>query len=196
MGARTMELAPGRTVLNRGDEVSGAYFVETGALRVYYVTPEGREGTLYWIEPGQSCILALNCTFARIPYPAWVEVDHGPTRVTVIPGGLYREMHETEPAVQKYTFEALSGRLFELMIRLEEARTLDIDGRLGLLLVRLADADGVVKVSQERLGQHLGTVREVVARSLRSLAAQGLIATQTGRIRVLNRQAMGGRGAG
>ena len=69
----------------RGDEVAGAYLVEEGALRVYYTSEDGREGTLYWVEPGQTCILALNSTFSRLAYPAWVESD-GPTRFAIVPG--------------------------------------------------------------------------------------------------------------
>ena len=64
--ARHVTLQPNTQVLQRGDEVAGANLVERGALRVYYISAEGREGTLYWIDPGQSCILALNCLFARL----------------------------------------------------------------------------------------------------------------------------------
>ena len=63
----------GVPLVARGDLVAGAYLVEKGALRVYYVSAEGREGTLYWVEPGQSCVLALNCLFSCLAYPAWVE---------------------------------------------------------------------------------------------------------------------------
>ena len=45
-------LAPQTKVIQRGDEVGGVYLVEAGALRVYYVSAEGREGTLYWVDAG------------------------------------------------------------------------------------------------------------------------------------------------
>ncbi len=66
------------------------------------------EGTLYWVEPGQTCILALNSTFSRLAYPAWVESD-GPTRFAIVPGQTYRELFAADPAVQRFTFETLSG---------------------------------------------------------------------------------------
>ncbi|MGB0055391.1 MAG: hypothetical protein WBQ20_01255, partial [Methyloceanibacter sp.] len=40
-------LPPFAKVIERGDEVAAAYLVEAGALRIYYVSSEGREGTLY-----------------------------------------------------------------------------------------------------------------------------------------------------
>jgi CRP/FNR family transcriptional regulator len=69
---RHVKLPPYAKVIYRGDEVAGVYLVEAGALRIYYVSSEGREGTLYWVDPGQSCIIALNCLFVRLSYPAWV----------------------------------------------------------------------------------------------------------------------------
>lgn len=58
--ARHVTLQPNTQVLQRGDEVAGAYLVERGALRVYYISAEGREGTLYWIDPhARDCVLAL-----------------------------------------------------------------------------------------------------------------------------------------
>ena len=72
---RHVTLPPQTKVIEQGDEVSGVYLVEAGSLRVYYISSEGREGTLYWIDAGQSCILALNCLFSRLTYPAWVETD-------------------------------------------------------------------------------------------------------------------------
>ena len=53
---RHVRLPPYAKVIERGDEVAGVYLVEAGALRIYYVSSEGREGTLYWVDPGQACI--------------------------------------------------------------------------------------------------------------------------------------------
>ncbi len=41
-----VSLPPRTQVIQRGDEVAGVYLVEAGALRVYYISAEGREGTL------------------------------------------------------------------------------------------------------------------------------------------------------
>jgi CRP/FNR family transcriptional regulator len=179
----------GTQLVARGDLVAGAYLVERGALRVYYVSPEGREGTLYWVEPGQSCILALNCMFSRLAYPAWVESE-GPTEFSIVPGDVYRDLFAVEPAVQRFTFEALSGRLFELMALIEETASQGLEARISALLLRRAKGQRRVAVTQEQLARHLTTSREVVSRVLRRLAAQGLIESGQGWVTLLDLDAL------
>ncbi|MFO0728984.1 MAG: cyclic nucleotide-binding domain-containing protein, partial [Myxococcota bacterium] len=70
---RTTAVDPNAPLLRRGDDAGGAYLVLEGALRVYYLTEEGREATLYRVEPGGTCVLALSSTLSARPYPAWVE---------------------------------------------------------------------------------------------------------------------------
>src|SRR5438093_212535 len=77
------------TVLHKGQPASGAYVVLTGVLRVFTIAPNGTEATLYRVEPGQTCVLALNCLFNDLLYPAWVQADSA-SRVGVIPGAVYR----------------------------------------------------------------------------------------------------------
>ncbi len=186
-GSTIVDLEAGAPVLRRGDAVAGAYFVISGVLRIFYLTPEGREGTLYWVTPGQSCILALNCTFSRVLYPAWVEAGSEPTRVAVVPGPLYRELFEAEPAVQRFTFDALSSRLFELMCLLEQAASLRIEQRIAALVLRAACEAGEVRMSQDELARHLGTAREVVSRNMRQLAARGLVQLAPGVVTIRDR---------
>jgi len=189
-GATRRIACPDRTPLvARGDLVAGAYLVEKGALRVYYVSAEGREGTLYWVEPGQSCILALNCMFSRLAYPAWVESE-GPTEVAIVPGDVYRRLFATEPAVQAFTFEVLSGRLFELMGLIEETASQGLEARVAAFLLRRSKGEAAIAVTQEQIARHLATSREVVSRVLRSLVARRLIATAPGRIDLLDAVAL------
>ncbi len=175
----------GTPLVARGDLVTGVYLVEKGALRVYYVSAEGREGTLYWVEPGQSCILALNCMFSRLAYPAWVESE-GATEVTIVPGDVYRRLFATEPAVQSFTFDVLSGRLFELMALIEETASQGLEARVAAFLIRRAKGGLVIAVTQDQIARHLATSREVVSRVLRGLVARHLIATTQGRITIVD----------
>ena len=149
------EVGPSTRLIERDDEVSGVYFVEWGALRVYYLTAEGREGTLYWVDPGQSCFLAMSCVFAKMRYPAWVESEREPTRFSIIPADLYRRLLEEEPAIQRFTFEALSGRTLELLKLLTEAHSLGLERRLAAFLLRRCDAADEVPMSQEMIANHV-----------------------------------------
>jgi len=103
---------PGTDILHPGDTVNGVYLVRSGAIRVYYIGLDGREGTLYWIRPGESCILALNSLFTEIPYPAWASADEGGAEILSISGAAFREAFAREPAVQRFLFEQLSERVF------------------------------------------------------------------------------------
>ena len=177
----------GTDILHPGDEVSGAYIVRSGAIRVYYVDENAREGTLYWIRPGESCILALNSLFSDLPYPAFAAIDEDHTEIIFLPGEAFREVFAEEPAVQSFLFEQLSSRVFALLRTLEEKMRLPQEERLVLLLLDLADPEGRVQISHDKLARHLGTVREVVSRLLRNLSAQGLVELSHGCVRIKNR---------
>ncbi|MCU7864357.1 MAG: Crp/Fnr family transcriptional regulator, partial [Candidatus Thiodiazotropha sp. (ex Lucinoma borealis)] len=58
------------SVIFKGQCVSGAYLVSKGRLRVFTFAPQGSEATLYFIQPGETCVLALNCLFNDLLYPA------------------------------------------------------------------------------------------------------------------------------
>jgi CRP/FNR family transcriptional regulator len=183
-------LGPSTRVLQRGDAVDGVYLVTSGALRVYYLTPEGREATLYWVEQGQTCVLALTAAFRQETYPAWVETDRRPLRYVLVPGPVFRRLYDEEPAFREFVFTVLSGRVFELMTKLEELGSLRVEQRLAAFLLAQETGQGVVRMSQARLAAHLGTAREVVFRSLRSMAARGVVATARGEVRLLDRAAL------
>ena len=145
-----------KTLIHRGDTVGGAYLVMEGTLRIYNLAANGRQTTLYWVEPGDSCILAMNCAFRDLAYPAWVENDGVPTKLAVVPSAAYRSLFAVEPAVQAYTFEVLSARIFELMSILEDVNTLDMEQRLADFLLRKCDGSGVVALSHARIAAGLG----------------------------------------
>ena len=184
-GAQRLLFEDSQQLIARGDEVAGAYFVMSGALRVYYVNAEGREGTLYWVDRGQPCILALNCAFLHLPYPAWVESE-GASEVLLIPGGAYRELFSAEPSMQRFTFEALSTRLFELMALMEETASRGLEARMAAFLLRRCGADRTLLMTQEQIANHLATSREVVSRILRGFVRAGWIEARPVQVRILD----------
>ena len=175
----------GRTLIHKGDAVSGAYFVLAGRLRVFTHAPDGKETTLYEIAPGETCVLALDSLFNDVRYPAWVETERD-TVVGVLPGPVYRTLFAREASLQDLTVEALSTAVFRLMTELEQRHGQKLDQRLASYLVMRADADGIVAKTQQEIAAHIGTTREVVARLLGQFVTAGWVETGRGRVAVLN----------
>lgn len=184
-GAICKDCLPGAPILHKGTQISGAYFVVRGRLRVYSVAADGTEATLYFIAPGETCVFALNSLFNDLRYPAWVEAEV-PTTVALIPGPVFRRLFATEPAIQDVTVRALSTLVFRLMAGLEEVHAYRLDQRLANLLLLRASNGGELRMTQQQIAAHLGTSREVVARLMGEFAASGQVETGRGRIRILD----------
>lgn len=167
-------------ILHKGAPVSGAYVVVRGRLRIFSISPDGPEATLYTLVPGETCVLALNCLFQNLLYPAWVAAEEA-SEVAVIPGPLYRRLFEREPAIQNLTVQALSTSVFRLMRELEQVHFHKLEHRLASFLLGRASGAGELRMTQQDMASHLGAAREAVARLLASFAAAGMVETRRGR---------------
>lgn len=184
-GGRVQVAAKGDCLLRKGDRIRGLYLVLAGRLRVYALAPNGDEVTLYSVEPGESCPLAMNALLAESRHQAWVEAESRAVKLYFLPAPDFRELYEKERGVREFTLAVLSGRISTLMTVLENLSLQTVAERLKGHLLRSADDRGDVVGTHEEIALALGTAREVVTRQLRQLARAGLIRTQRGRIRIL-----------
>lgn len=182
-GACIQRVSPATDIIYKGQPVSGAYVVLDGRLRVFTINPNGTEATLYFVSAGEACVLALNCLFNDLLYPAWVQADVA-TRVAIIPGTVYRKLFETEPLIQNMTVQALSGLVQRLMAELEQVHSSNHRQRLVQFILLHATSDGALQMTQQQIAKHLGTTREVIARLIQEFVAQGLLRSQRGRIEI------------
>jgi CRP/FNR family transcriptional regulator len=172
-------------VLHKGQPVSGAYLVIDGRLRVFTIAPNGTEATLYFVDAGEACVLALNCLFNDLLYPAWVQAETKST-IALIPGAVYRRLFEMEPVIQNLTVQALSTLVYRLMAELEDVHASNHKQRLVHFLLTHASSDGSLHKTQQQIAQHLGTTREVIARLIQEFVAKGFIRTQRGSIAIID----------
>lgn len=183
--AKTVRFPERRTVIERGQQVSGAYFVLDGSLRVFTTSASGKEATLYAVRPGETCVLALNTLFNDLLFPAWVEAE-APTQAAVVPGKVFRTLFEREQAIRDLTLSVMSTLVFRLMDELDQTHSRTLEQRLAnFLLVRASANSGVVRSTQQQIADHLGTTREVVARLVGRIVARGYILSGRREITVL-----------
>jgi len=179
-------VGPRRSLLRRGDRADGAYLVVGGALRVFYVTAAGREATLYHVETGGTCVLALTATLAGEPYPAWVQAGPAGAQVVRVPSPMFHRLFDGEAGFREFVLRTLSARVFELMCALEEVGSVLVERRVARYLLKARQPDGDVRATQVGIAAEVGTAREVVYRALRALSASNLIQTGRMRIRILD----------
>lgn len=184
-GLSIVDVAPAAMILRKGDVVSGAYLVLKGRLRVYAIAPNGTEATLYFIDPGETCVFALNCLFKDLLYPAWVQAEVA-SSVAVISGATYRKLFETESSIQNLTVQGLSTLVFRLMGELEQIHGRNYRERLAQFILMHANAERALAMTQQRIAQHLGTTREVIARVMGEFVSERLLQTRRGSTVILN----------
>jgi CRP/FNR family transcriptional regulator, anaerobic regulatory protein len=182
-GVVRKRLSSAAAVVHKGQAVSGAYVAIEGRLRVFTIAPNGTEATLYFIDPGETCVLALNCLFRDLLYPAWVQTET-PATIAVIAGPVYRRLFETEPTIQNLTVSTLSTLVYRLMAELEQVHSSQHKVRLAQFILTHAASDGTLQMTQQQLARHLGTTREVVARLIGEFVNAELLRTQRGSLAI------------
>ena len=182
-GALEKQFARRAAVLHKGEPISGAYFVLEGRLRAFTITPNGTEATLYFIGPGETCVFALNSLFGDVLYPSWVQAECA-SRVALIPGAVYRRLFQTEPSIQTLTIGALSVLVYRLISELDGIHGNNHRQRLAQFILTHASSSGCLRMTQQQLGNHIGTTREVIARLMQEFVASGFVRTLRGAIEI------------
>jgi CRP/FNR family transcriptional regulator len=185
----------GDVLLREGDRCDPILLIGGGALRVHRTAHDGREITLYRVEPGELCVLALCAALGGRPYAATATVADD-LQGFGIPARTFRTLFATEDGVRGFVVDMFSQRLEESMLLVSEVAFARMDQRLAKLLLTHAASDssdgGNLHVTHQELAAELGTAREVVSRILRSFADQGLVTVSRGHVRLIDEQALRG----
>ncbi len=172
------EIPPDSLLLQEGDDCQALLLVEEGDIRVYRQAENGREITLYRVDPGESCVLGTSCLLGNKTYPALAKTDK-PCRVLIIPADIFRQLFQSDNAVQKFVMDLFTRRMTSLMLLVGEISFGRMDQRLARFIYDEAEKSPgefhPVTLSHEQIALHLGTAREVVSRLLHQFGEEGLI---------------------
>ncbi len=102
-----------------------------------------------------------------------------------MPGRIYRALFDTEAAIRDLTVGAFSTLVFRLMSELDQVHSSTLQQRLANFLLVHASGESAVRLTQQEITEHMGTSREVVARTSSHLSAKGSIRTRRGEISIV-----------
>ena len=178
--------AKDEVVFLEGEPCQGLYIVREGSVKIYKLSPEGREQILSYIKPSDS--FNEVAVFDGGPNPANVAAVE-PTTLWIVPRAAIVDLIQKNPQVALVVIQNLGARLRHMVGLVEDLSLRQVSARLAKLLLETATS-GERALTQQEMAARLGTVREMIGRSLRQLEARGLIKTERGRIVILDREGL------
>ncbi len=178
---------PGGVIFLEGDTAPALYYVDTGWVKVVKMSHDGREQILYFLGPGE--IFGGIGVFVNRPAPA-TAIALEAAEIWVLPRDAIRQVLTSKPEMALAVIEFLASRIAELTEMVAALSLHTVTQRLARVLLEQAEGDVVYRrrwATQSEMAAHLGTVPEVLNRSLRSLVEEELIEFSRHQIRILDR---------
>jgi len=169
-----------QSVFGEGEPCSGLYVVESGHVRIFKSSTNGREQVLGIDGPGSS--IAELPVFDGGNYPASVTaIDEA--KLLFVSKQDFQALCLAHPQVALKVLRVVGSRLRRLVGIIEELSFTTVRHRLASFLLRLAQKEGTrsaagieitLPASNQELASHIGTVRELVSRNLSRLQVEGM----------------------
>lgn len=185
------KFAKGELVYSADAECLGVLLVRSGELRVYILSEDGREVTLYRLQAGDTCVLSAGCILKCIRFDVSIVAEQD-TEVLIVNIAAFGRLVKERPEVENFSLRNTVERFSEVMEAMEQMLFFSMERRLGNFLLTELDRSGgsVLKLTHEQIAKYIGSAREVVSRQLKVFQEEGLIAQSRGTIRILNEKGL------
>jgi CRP-like cAMP-binding protein len=177
------------SVFRQGDKAVGLYVVLVGKVKVFKVSPRGREQTLMLMGPGQP--MGEVAVLSGEAYPASAETLEQ-SELLYIPRQAFLDLVTREPEVALRLLAALSSRLRSFTSLIGDLSLKDVSERLAAHLLTLAGEDAPeqtirLEVTKAQLAAAVGTVPETLSRAFNQLALTGAVRTSGRTVHIRDR---------
>ena len=177
-----------------GEQAKGFYVILSGKVKLYKISPEGKEQILHMVSAPDA--FAEAALFHEGSYPAFAEalVD---SQLLFFPKRDFIHLIERNPQLSINMIVSLSHFLRKFASLIEELSLKEVSSRVAKYLMDLSlksakDGENPKEVdldlSKTQLASKLGTISETLSRTLAKMKAKGVINVRKKRILILNRE--------
>ena len=183
------EYNKGQLIFAEGDEGIGFYMVIRGRVKVYKVSPDGKEQIMHIFGQGQP--------FGEVPvfegscYPANAEALET-SRLFFFPKKAFVNLIHENPSLAMNMLASMSQRLKQFSHLIESLSLKEVPGRLASYLLYLSDRNGSIDdfeldIAKSQLASLLGTIPETLSRIFTRMTSRELIRINGPQITILDR---------
>jgi len=176
----------GSIILQEDSYIKAIPLVLKGSLKVMRTDPQGHEILLYYITPGESCIMSFlgGIHNETSKLKAVAEED---CEILFIPVEKASEWIKKFPEWSDFIFKLYHKRFEELLTAVNAIAFQKLDSRLLQLLRQKAELykSKDISITHQQLADELGTAREAVSRVIKQMENEGLVKLARNKISLL-----------
>lgn len=179
---------PKGTNIHNGNECSGVILVRSGSLRLYMMSEEGKDITLYRLHKGDICMLSASCVLQTITFDVFVDAEDD-SECYIISGSAFAEISERNPKIKIFALETAVSRFSDVMWVMQQILFMSMDKRLAIFLCDEAARTNsdTVMMTHGQIARYIGSAREVVSRMLKYFANEGIVEVSRKGIKILDK---------
>lgn len=183
------QIKKGTHIHDSSADCLGLVVVRSGQLRAYILSEDGREITISRLAQYDVSLLSASCVMPDMQFNVMIEAEKD-SEFWSIPACMFKNLVDESLAVSNYSRNLLSGNFSELMWLMEQIMWKSIDKRLAAFLLEEAQLEQTnqLKITHEKIANHMGTAREVVTRMLRYFQSEGMVKLTRGTIEIINEE--------
>jgi len=179
-----LKTLPAETVLMQSNSyIRSIPVVLSGSMRVIRQDQDGREILLYYIKPGESCIMSFLAGIHEDTSKVKLVLEED-SEILMLPIAKASEWIKVYPEWADFIFKLYHKRFEELLDVINAVAFQKLDDRVVTLLKRKAGVykSNAFSITHQQLAEELGTTREVVSRLLKQMEKQQLITLSRNKI--------------
>ena len=178
----------GRNIHN-GEECSGVIFVCSGSLRLYMMSDEGKEVTLYRLHRGDLCMLSASCVLDAVTFDVFVDAEED-SQCCVVSGPAFAAVSQRNPDIRIFALETAVSRFSDVMWVMQQVLFMSMDKRLAIFLSDESARTGsdTIALTHGQIARYMGSAREVVSRMLKYFAGEGIVEVSRGGVTILDKK--------
>ena len=175
--------------MNRTDEeCKGMIILKSGQIRVYMLSDEGREVTLYRLHKGDICVLSASCLLDSITFDVVIEVVEGAETI-LVPSGILHQVIEQNPYMELFLQRQANERFSDVMWTMQQLLFMRMDRRVAIFLWDEISTtkQNILAYTHDEVARFIGSAREVVTRVLKYFVQEGVLKLSRGKIEIIDK---------
>lgn len=179
---------PKGTNVHDGNGCSGIFFVRSGCLRIYMMSEEGKDVTLYRLHSGDFCMLSASCVLQAITFDVLIDAEEN-SECYVIDGQAFSSVADKNPNIKIFSLETAVSRFSDVMWVIQQILFMSMDKRLAIFLLDESARLGsdTIALTHEQIAKYMGSAREVVSRMLKYFSNEGIVEASRKGVKILDK---------